>query len=162
MAELPREDRSLGDISKFFSAVASAKEVLVYEGLPHPGFEHDLYVRELKRPDVLWFEGYPFYAEPLLVSEAERRTLTEIAVRQDGHVSMDGLTKFCGGFHPDYAIIWKNDGKKSGSLVCFGCHEWKNFTPAGRLYEDLDKAAYDELRALLAHRVVRRPKPKAP
>ena len=156
---LPREDRSLGDISKFLSAVAAADEDFVYEGLPHPTWEPELYATEVKRSDLVWFEGYPFYAKPLAVPEEEKKRLTAIAQRKDGHVPF-GLPKFCGGYHSDYAIVWTEKGKKSGSLICFGCREWKNFTPAGRLYEDLGQAAYGELRAILSKYVAQRPKRK--
>jgi hypothetical protein len=159
IGELPRADRSLGDISKFLSAVASAEEISIYEGLPHPAWEQELYAAEAKRADLVWFEGYPFYAKPLGLPEVEKKQLSAIALAKEGHVPF-GLPKFCGGFHPDYVIVWTKQGKKSGSLICFGCHEWKNFTPAGRLYEDLSPAAYDQLRGILSKYVVQRPKRK--
>jgi hypothetical protein len=157
--DLPRADRSLGDISKFLSAVASADEVHVYEGLPHQAWDRELYESERKRSDLVWFEGYPFYAKPLDVTSDEKKALTALALRKDAHVPFSGM-KLCGGYHPDYAIVWTKGGKRSGALICFGCHEWKNFTPEGRLYEDLGKAAYDELRAILAKYVVQRPRRK--
>ena len=137
--QLPESERTLKDISVFIAAIAQAKTVTVYEGLPHQAFERDAYAIEVKRPDLVWFEGFPFYAKPLNVPEAEKKSLTAIVSRPTAHVPFRGY-KACGGYHPDYAVVWTDrDGKKSGSLICFGCHEWKNFTPAGRLYEDLEK-----------------------
>jgi hypothetical protein len=129
----------------------------VYEGLPHHLFDRDLHASELKRSDLIRIEGYPFYAVPLTVTPDEKTKLTEIVLRKEGHVPFRG-PKLCGGYHPDYAIVWEHDGKKSGSLICFGCHEWKNFTPRGRLYEDLSQSAYADLKSILSKYVVQRPK----
>ena len=158
--QLPESERTLKDISVFIAAIAQAKTVTVYEGLPHQAFEQDAYAIEVKRTDLVWFEGFPFYAKPLNVQDADKKSLTAIVSRPTAHVPFRGY-KACGGYHPDYAVIWTDrDGKKSGSLICFGCHEWKNFTPAGRLYEDLEKNAYDELRAILTKYVKQRPQRK--
>ena len=156
---LPRSERSLGDISKFLSFVASADDVQVYEGLPHQNWEREQYATEKRRSDLVKFEGFSFYAKPLDISDEEKKRLTVVALKKESHVPFRGM-KFCGGYHPDYAIVWMKSGKKGGSLICFGCHEWKNFTPEGRLCEDLDSAAYDELRAILSKYVAQRPKRK--
>jgi hypothetical protein len=157
--QLPRNETSLGNISKFFAAIESADSVTVYEGLPHQTWEGELRTAELRRSDLIHIEAHPFYAQPLNVSADEKKKITEIALRKEAHEPFSGH-KFCGGYHPDYAIMWEKNGQKSGSLICFGCHEWKNFTPRGRLYEDLGQAAYEELRSILARYVVHRPKIK--
>lgn len=156
LSDVPRET-SLSDISRFFKAINGAESVSVYEGLPHSMWEEKLHEAELKRPDLIHIEGYPFYAEPLNISAEEKQKLTETALRRDAHLVYSAF-KQCGDYYPDYAIIWEKKGRKSGSLICFGCHEWKNFTPRGRLYEDLGTAAYNELQALLSKHVVHRPK----
>jgi hypothetical protein len=154
-------DRRLSDVTGFLSAVALADEVLVYEGLPHQMWDRDLYRHELARSDLVRFHGYPFYAKPLAVTAEEKKALTAIAQRKDAHVPYGGA-KLCGGYHPDYAIVWTRAGQQSGSLICFGCHEWKNFTPEGLLYEDMTQSAYNELKAILGKHVVHRPQKKQP
>lgn len=153
----PAEEVSLGDIRKFFAAVGEAKAVAVYEGLPRATGAGARYEQEAKRPDLIHFEGYLFYAQPLAVPPAEKRKLTDIVMRPDAHQPFGGY-KLCGGYHPDYAIVWTVEGETSGTLICFGCHEWKNFTPQGRLYEDISPVAYKELHAILAKYRVNRPK----
>jgi hypothetical protein len=157
LPDLPRADRSLGNISKFISAVATSENVSVYEGLPHQNWERDAYTAELRRGDLIWLEGYPFYRNSLALTDDEKQTLTAIAVNKESHVP-HVLPKFCGEFHPDYAIVWTAKGKTSGSLICFGCEEWKNFTPQGRLHEDLAPSAYRQLQTLLSKHVVQRPR----
>lgn len=156
LEDLSRKETSLGDITPFFEAISGAESVTVYEGLPHPLWESKLHDSELKRPDLIRIEGYSFYAKPLNLSAEENQKLTEISLRKDAHLVHGGF-KQCGGYHPDYVIIWEKRGKKSGSLICFGCYEWKNFTPQGRLYEDLGESAYKDLQALLTKYVVNRP-----
>lgn len=151
-----KEDRTLKDVSQFFTAVLLADSVAVYEGLPHPMWEEPAYATEVKRRDLVWFEGYPFYATALSIPQEEQKKLVAIALRKEAHIRYSGF-KMCGGYHPDYAIVWEKDGKKSGSLICFGCHEWKHFTSRGRIYEDMEPVAYEELRDILSKYVVRRP-----
>jgi hypothetical protein len=151
-----KDDRTLKDVSPFFAAVSLAGSVVVYEGLPHQMWEETAYATEVKRRDLVWFEGYPFYATPLSVPQKELKRLTAIALRKEAHVRYSGF-KMCGGYHPDYAVVWEKEGKQSGSLICLGCHEWKNFTSQGWIYEDLEPAAYAELREILSKYVVHRP-----
>jgi hypothetical protein len=153
----PAEWRTLSDVSGFLVNVRSAQTVTVYEGLPHQMFENDAYLRELKRADVVRIETFPFYAEPLSVSPPEKSELTETVLGDDAHIPYRG-PKMCGGYHPDYVLIWEKAGHKSGAMVCFGCHEVIYFTPQGRLIEELGDAAYGKLKAVLSRYRVNRPK----
>jgi hypothetical protein len=153
----PAEWRTLSDVSGFLVNVRSAQTVSVYEGLPHRMFESDIYLRELKREDVIRIETFPFYGESLSVSPTEQSTLTQIVLGDDAHIPYRG-PKMCGGYHPDYVLIWDAAGHKSGAMVCFGCHEVIYFTPQGRLIEELGDAAYGKLKAVLSRYRVNRPK----
>ena len=74
------------DVSAFLVNVRSAQTVAVYEGLPHPMFEGDIYLSELKRADVVRIETFSFYVEPLSVSPPEKSELTEIVLGDDAHI----------------------------------------------------------------------------
>ena len=82
----PAEWRTLSDVSAFLVNVRSAQTVAVYEGLPHPMFEGDVYLSELKRADVVRVETFSFYVEPLSVSPPEKSELTEIVLGDDAHI----------------------------------------------------------------------------
>jgi hypothetical protein len=153
----PAEWRTLSDLSGFLVNVRSAQTVAVYEGLPHQMFENDVYLSELKRADVVRIETFPFYEAPLNVSPPEKSKLTEIVLGDDAHIPYAG-PKMCGGYHPDYVLIWDHAGHKSGAMVCFSCHEVIYFTPQGRLIEELGDAAYGNLKAVLSRYRVNRPK----
>ena len=152
----PAEWRTLSDVSGFLGNVRSAQTVAVYEGLPHQTFEHDVYLSELKRADVVRIETFPFYAAPLSASPPEKSELTEIVLGDDAHIRYRG-PKLCGGYHPDYVVIWEQAGHKSGAMVCFGCHEVIYFTPQGRLIQELGNDAYGKLKAVLSQYRVNRP-----
>lgn len=153
----PAEWRTLSDLSGFLVNVRSAQTLIVYEGLPHQMFENDVYLSELKRADIVRFETFPFYAAPLNVSAPEKSKLTEIVLGDDAHIPYKGPTR-CGGYHPDYVLVWEHAGHKSGAMVCFGCHEVIYFTPQGRLIQELGDAAYGNLKAVLSGYRVNRPK----
>jgi hypothetical protein len=152
----PAEWRTLSDVSGFLANVRSAQTVAVYEGLPHQTFENDVYLSELKRADIVRIETFPFYAAPLDVSPPEKSELRAIVLGNDAHIRYRG-PKMCGGYHPDYVIIWDHAGQKSGAMVCFGCHEVIYFTPQGRLIQELSDAAYGTLKAVLSRYRVNRP-----
>jgi hypothetical protein len=152
----PAEWRTLSDLSGFLVNVRSAQTVAVYEGLPHQSFENDVYLSELQRADVVRIETFPFYEAPLNVSPAEKLKLTEIVLGDDAHIHYRG-PKMCGGYHPDYVLIWDHAGVKSGAMVCFGCHEVIYFSAQGRLIQELGDAAYGSLKAVLSRYRVNRP-----
>ncbi len=61
--------------------------------------------------------------------------------------------KLCGGFHPDWAVVWTTPEGPLEVLVCFGCDEVKVFSPRGRLRLDFGKekraallSAFDRVR----------------
>ena len=153
----PAEWRTLSDVSSFLSNVRSAASVTVYEGLPHQTWDNAAYLDELKRADLVLFESFPFYDSPLRVSQQEKTRLTQVVLDGDAHVTYRG-PKLCGGYHPDYAVVWERAGNKSGALFCFGCHEVIYFTPQGRLIQELGDTAYWRLKAVLSRYRVNRPK----
>jgi hypothetical protein len=153
----PAEWRTLSDVSGFLVNVRSAQTVSVYEGLPHQMFESDSYLSEMKRTDVVRIETFPFYGAPLNVSPLEKSKLTEIVLGGDAHIRYRG-PKHCGGYHPDYALIWDDTGQKSGAMICFGCQEVIYFTPQGRRIEELGDSANEKLKAVLSKYRVNRPK----
>jgi hypothetical protein len=61
-----------------------------------------------------------------------------------------GGEKSCGGFHPDYAIVWSVEGNQYLCLMCFGCGEFRLYGPAGESYYDIAGEAQERLKILLA------------
>jgi hypothetical protein len=103
------------------SALPDSKDLIIYEGLPHPE-EATRLARELKEKKHFQLHGYPFYEEPLEVSAVDREKLVEILKTDDTFLAIQRL-KLCGGFHPDYAVAWTVDGVEHSILLCFGCYD---------------------------------------
>lgn len=70
--------------------------------------------------------------------------------------------KKCGGFHPDYRLVWGSGRARREVQLCFGCREVKVFAAGDTqvLVADLPNAPYLELRvALDRYRAQRPPRP---
>ncbi|MBL8824782.1 MAG: hypothetical protein JNJ77_19505 [Planctomycetia bacterium] len=137
-----------------------AKEVKLYEGLPHQFFEQAHLASELKNKKTVTLHGFPFYADLLPLSVEDGIKLKELfcdgkSLNSDGaYISMGGrasnpdgsvtiAAKACGGFHPDYCIEWRVEGEVYQALVCFSCSELRCFGPQHTLQCDLDKCGDD-------------------
>ena len=107
--------------SKIRQAMAEATSVTVYEGLPHQMFERDLLAAESKRKDTEKIGSFRFYTPGITAVNSEG--LKRILSSSDTIQVFRG-EKFCGGFHPDYAVQWSDkDGSRFYAQICFGCHE---------------------------------------
>ncbi|QJW94473.1 hypothetical protein [Frigoriglobus tundricola] len=149
----PGEDRretdtTFANYKPLAAAVAKADKVALLEGLPHPMFEKKLLESELKTKKTVSHHGFPFYAEPVALKEADAKTLTKLFTDETSFKAFSGAKK-CGGFHPDYCIEWHVGKDLYRCLVCFGCHEVKVFGPKTELYCDITKDAYDSFKTVL-------------
>ena len=123
------------DVNKWlFATIRGADRVALYEGLPHPMFEGGVEDERRLKPTVD-LHGYPFYAQPLGLADADRAVLTEVLGTEQSFSPLpEGLVKGCGGFHPDYAVEWAVGDRVYHCLICYGCGEVKVFGPGGELH----------------------------
>jgi hypothetical protein len=82
-------------------------------------------------PDPVKRHGYQFHREPIPVDADLGQRLTATLAVGDSVVPFFG-EKRCGGFHPDYALLWDVSGKTYEALLCFGCGELKWIAPGGK------------------------------
>ena len=116
--------------NKFCRAIESAGRLDVLEGSPHPDFEPHAFAQESASSAVRDILGSLFYQElhPLNAEDhaairsvlADPRTFVQCR-DQEGWVTV----KHCGGFHADFAIEFRHDGRVGAALICFGCGEIK-------------------------------------
>ncbi len=141
----------LPGLTQYMMAIAAAEELTVYEGLPRAWDEEEEKKLETIRKENETFKirGHDFYAEPLspTISDTERL----LAIVAD-HRSFEPFEpKFCGGFHPDFAIKWevKRESKLDDStcylLICLGCAEASFISPTASFHVDLDKVKWKVL-----------------
>lgn len=155
MPELTAKD--LSQFTPISVGVRHAASFTLYEGLPHQVVEADLLKRELATKKTIRLHGYPFYERPLPVAVDEIEALRGLCSAADSFWSYGGA-KFCGGFHPDYCLAWK-DGKATYELlICLGCHEMKLYGPKQELMADIRTEAYQQFKTLLKKHRGQRPK----
>ncbi len=120
---------SVPDVLAFTRDIYTAAAVELYEGLPHPLFDKQAYQLEAARGKTLKITTDLLYAEKLDPSADTLAQLAHLTTDLRGHRTLfkplsQALSKFCGGFHADYALIWKKNNETSvTALVCFGCSE---------------------------------------
>jgi len=136
----------------FQNALASRTGMRLLEGLPNENTEAKLYRAEKKANQTVKRAGFLFYPTPITPSPADEQALVT-ALSQPGAVAeFSGAMKMCGGFHPDFAILWNDAaGAAYEAQICFGCEEIKLFGPNNELYADLAPETYAALRNVLRY-----------
>ena len=144
---------------QFVAAINKADKTALLEGLPSE-WEHGLLAEELKTKKTVKHFKYPFYSNPLPLTEKDKKALLALAVAKN---SLPELLEehLCGGFHPDYCIEWHVGKDIYYCLICFGCHEAELYGPKIVLHCDLPDAAYDSFKKILMQYRRERPESKS-
>src|SRR3954468_6636168 len=74
----PPESTKFEDLKPLIETVAKADKMVLYEGLPHPFNEPELFESEKKAKKTVTIAGWPFYTEPLDLKDADRNKLVEL------------------------------------------------------------------------------------
>lgn len=145
------------------AALQSAKELSVYEGLPHQDDESLLFKNELTRADTIQIGGYPFYTPKKMATQIQSRQLAALFSDPDTFYISRGYPLEC-GFHPDYAISYMEGSSERFVLLCFGCNEARFLIdPDGEeFYNRRDLGNKSFLQGALAPFRDKRPRPKMP
>src|SRR5688500_13875115 len=138
----------MGVLPRFTATLARAKQIVVFEGLPHQAWERSELESERRLKKCVNIHGYFFYDDARHAANEEFASLRQALLRSGGIIGWGG-NKLCGGYHPDYLIQWTGADGTYDALVCFGCHEIKLFGPKERLYADLSGKTYEELKQTL-------------
>jgi hypothetical protein len=143
-------------VKEFEDLAHSIVKMTVYEGLPHPVVEPEVFASERKQKSTIEVHDFLFYATPLTMSRADwknfRRVFTDGASFQEY-----AGPKMCGSFHPDLLVEWEVGGARYQAQLCLGCGEMKVFGPGG--YEaiyDINEKAYERFGEIVL-RIRRRP-----
>ena len=142
---------------RMFNDIRLAEKVFLYEGLPHPQGESELFERERRSVVPLAFAGYDFYENPLPLTEKQMLELN--AAFGSPEVFQPVRKKLCGSFHPDYAVEWKRHGRVYQALVCFGCEEVKFLGKGIVLDRDFEDGEFKKIQGLLTQHRKYRPLP---
>jgi hypothetical protein len=164
-AEPARDRETYGETRENFEksmpplmdAIAKSKPVALLEGLPHQLYEDELLAKELKQKKTIKLHEFPFYVESTVVNEKEAKQLRDIFSNSKNFKRFE-IPKPCGGFHPDWCVVFTVDKEIYRALVCFGCHEARIYGPKNEVLTDLDEPAYKQLVAILKPNQKLRPK----
>jgi hypothetical protein len=149
---------SPADYEPFAKIVADADRVVLYEGLPHPDAEVELFKKELAAKQTVTYGEFSFYAEPITLSTEDRAMLSAILDDTDAFSGPPPGNLKCGGYHPDFAVEWSKGDSKVFVGICFGCGESKIASGDTKLYLSLDDDVRKQLKKLLGDRWQNRPK----
>jgi len=147
------------DASRFTPLAAGIRRaslLTVYEGLPHQRWESEELKKELATKKTIRLHGYPFYEKPLPIFSGDVEPLRRLCSAAESYRTYREM-KLCGGYHPDYALVWKDGGVSYDLLVCLGCHEMKLFGPKMELLIDLRDGPAKHLEAILKQYHQQRP-----
>lgn len=133
--------------------IRSAATVDLYEGLPHQLFERKAFESELAVKKTVQLHEFPFYDPPLAIGAEDVKLLRQLSAAPESYLRYEG-PKPCGGFHPDYALVWKDGERTYTQLVCFGCGEVQLHGPQQELMVEL---ASGQLGAILGKYRSQRP-----
>jgi hypothetical protein len=154
------ESIDMSVLPEFHKSLKSSQEVVIFEGLPHQGWERELLKSEIRSKETLKLHGFHFYSRQLEPSVDDNRALVGALSADGGIVEWAGM-KMCGGYHPDYAVRWTDStGITFEALICFGCHEIKLYGDGLQLYADLNDDIYRSLKEILAGYERQRPNKK--
>jgi arylsulfatase A-like enzyme len=140
-------------------AIARAKGLTIYEGLPHQRWEMDLLDKELMTKQTVELDGFPFYQERRLLEQDDAAALARsLSDLKSFEVWSGG--KFCGGYHPDYCLEWRDGEDVFRAQVCLGCHEITFFGEGLEIYCDINEDAFKKLAPVLKKYQKNRPMAK--
>ncbi|MDG2013811.1 MAG: serine/threonine-protein kinase [Pirellulaceae bacterium] len=117
-------DKELPKSEAMRLALSNAKDIRVYEGLPHPLRERTLFAEEKERKDIKKIGSYWFYNPREVDNKDLLKRLQDLLSSPSTYiVRTPEIAVNCGPFHPDFAVEWMDGFKVCRVLVCFTCGE---------------------------------------
>lgn len=134
----------------------TAPRVDIFEGLPHPMAERELFAREQRRSDVFRNHDFRFYTPALSLPRNGRVRLLTGVTRESSFMPWRG-PKLCGGFHPDLLLRFHHFSAVVDVHLCFGCGEAIFYGPATRAHVDFSEKTAETWRKIQRHNRAKRP-----
>ena len=125
-------------------SVDDGATLTLYEGLPHSGWEKEVYASELEHKNTVTRHGFAFYEATLPVSDEDVAALRLLVQNREIFMDWRG-DKACGGYHPDYSLVWENEGESIEFQICFGCYEVKVYGGKDDQYLDLRAESFEAI-----------------
>ncbi len=147
----PKDAQSQQAFAKLASMLAKipAEPVpAIFEGLPHPINQPELLAAELQNKVNVSRHGFAFYKFPEKPDATDRKKLISLLMGDNSFRMVRGK-KLCGGFHPDFSLVWALDGGEIEIQVCFGCQEIKAYHGDTAVHCEIGDDTFAVLKPLL-------------
>ena len=145
------------EMPKVQNLLKGATTMVLFEGLPHPGWEKKKLEAELLRKETVKQHGFDFYKTPNKVTNEDVKALWKICLNKDSFRPYYG-PKVCGGYHPDYSLHWANGKDTVEVQICFGCGEMKAFFNEQLVHCDMTKFSEQSFKRILGKYALQRGK----
>jgi hypothetical protein len=108
-------------VTTLADTLGTAERIEIYEGLPSPFGERELFENQKRSKDCRQIAGEWFYAKPKQAELGDSLALQRLLA---AHLFQPwGGMKLCGVFHADFAVALTTGKKTLNVFFCFGCHE---------------------------------------
>jgi len=137
---------SFKKLSRVIDSLDSGAQLEIYRGIPRGKFYeveeavgsgndgHKRYIRRY---------GAFFYSQAEVPERSDAKKLLAMVKNPQSFRKFGGF-KLCGGFHPNFALVWTKDGITVEIHVCLTCHEIKLFQSRLEIYCEMDDDAYQQ------------------
>jgi len=136
---------SFKKLAPILAKLLKADKLTLFEGLPHPAWEHELLAAEAKRKDTEVQHDFKFYTPSQAVDAKLLQAIHPLLTKAVAYRGAKG----CGGFHPDWSLRFFQEGVCTDIQLCFGCHEIRAFDGKDWVYCDMNRVEMDQLKNLL-------------
>ena len=146
--EKPKNNLKLAAKLKPLTESLSAQSLLsVYRGIPRENPDAPLNQNPANADEVRTLSrfGQTFYEKPLQVN-SDRIPKLLVLLKNPKSFSQWSGEKPCGGFRPDYALVWKTGDLITEMHLCFTCKEIKLYRGHTRFLCDLTQVTCQSLR----------------
>jgi len=112
------------------SAIRDAQSIELHEGTRPHHLDRDPGSRSMPDASAIETVGYDeLYREPTKWQDSDAAVLS--ALFREASTFEPVSLKKCIGFHADFAVEWKANGRSYFVMICFGCAELRVVTPIG-------------------------------
>lgn len=127
---------SFPKLQPLLAKITDDMALTILEGLPHPLYNREQLAEELNTKKSVTQHGFAFYQQAIQPSAEDKRTLTAL-LKNPASFKPFTPGKMCGGFHPDFTLVWEINGTPLEVQVCFGCGEIRAYHGEEKVYADI-------------------------
>lgn len=137
---------SFKKLSRVVNSLDSGAQLEIYRGIPRAkvsDVEDALGSRNAGHNRYIRRYGHAFYSQAVVAERNDAEKLLAIVKDPQSFRKFGGF-KLCGGFHPNFALVWTKDEIAVEIHICLTCHEIKFFKSRLEIYCEMDDDAYQQ------------------